>query len=270
MGRGCRLAAVATVVVLLMSAFSKSDALKSCTKTTTPKGVTTKCSPLGLTDVAPILVITILALLPDMSEAGFLGFSLKRRVAEQEAKQGELDERVRNFELRLAQSQNQSQVVIVGDTSHLKDRIAEKEAALDQLEQLPAEEIAELSPEPTRTALEREVLRLADNLRVWERIASAPIVPVEVAGETGMTEVVMLDAQPVTRGATQPLIRQWRDLFDEEIHSVIAASDAVNAQPGRSGIADDSLRDLVSAGNYLLEVLKQRLHDVPEAPEAAE
>lgn len=103
-----------------------------------PPATITSCEALSATDLLPLYVAALLALLPDMSEVSVAGVgTLKRRLQHQEERSRELQTELSSLRLRVDArlSQSQSQTLNVFPTPSEVSDISSKRLAYFQSEE---------------------------------------------------------------------------------------------------------------------------------------
>lgn len=246
---------VACVVALLNGWFEVCSL--ETTKSATENASTRKCGAPAVTDAGTVAVafLILLLLIPDMSEVGIFGLSMKRRVEAAEKQASESKEQAGRLEDRLllqtiridglnqavANSTAQASIgdIIIGDAAIKKavSGLPQKEAAYKRgadEEALPA---ADATPAPDAELTSRVI-------RNWESIAASLDLP---PYRPGVRASVSRDPISTTDA------KRFVSLFREELNVVRATRNTV-AHAG--SIADDDLLAAVEISERLLAILR--------------
>jgi hypothetical protein len=173
--------AILSVSLLVASRFAPAPTLHVCDDQVTFEGTEVKnvCEPYAVEDLAPVLVLIGLLLLPDMSEVTLPGgLALKRRIEQQEQQTDLLKTEVHRIEQRLNMSAIQSvhnRIEIAKTAEHVEEvkRAQEEhgETKLPDREQTAAEPDA---PDDRRTPQIGKVTQQLEDM--WSRLEPWTVV----------------------------------------------------------------------------------------------
>jgi hypothetical protein len=219
-------------------------------KLTSTGAVVEVCGPVGTEDVVLVgfaLLVTLLLVSPDLSEFSIPGLvSIKRRLAEQATRTGELERDLQRLEM--TQQTNVSTTVMLPPNLAETASSAEKKAAAVAEGAVPSEH-HELDPRIRTPSPERAVLEV-QLLDAWETLVQY-VGPPLVRG---------LDVASRRERFSQPereLLDDWQRYFRDELQELRLARNTVAHQPER--LTDEQVRQAVVIGRALLQSVTEVL-----------
>ncbi|WP_156925967.1 hypothetical protein [Glycomyces arizonensis] len=230
----------------MIGAAAYSGLLRTCSEAVAGNTIREICGPVTMVDpriALPILLGAIL-ILPDMSEVGILGLSLKKRVEEAERQVAQFELRILEQELRItsaSQSAASAQVNFGGDLMFTQDAVERSRNGVSEKRRkfLSGEDSGpdwDPSPQPNMEL----VWQLLSN---WEFLS-------EALGLAGYRRAFVNGAQSKYKN----YVSRFRSQFEEELRIVQTARNTV---AHARHIPDEELEEAVYLSRELMETHKE-------------
>jgi hypothetical protein len=219
------------------------------------------CGPPRLLDLVPFALVIAVVLWPDLGELAVAGlFTLRRRVARQEERQGAVEQRLLGIDQQLTQiatlsqiqGQNQTQTIalIVPDQVELKRSIDLKEGAGGgtALAGLGSAEDLAAAKSSSRAETDERLRLLGKFVRDYARLE-----PYMVSPRSPLYGRLEADLDPDRR----QLVKDWSEMFEPEITALRQTRNATIHQPEL--VSEETLRGAISNTAELARILFDRI-----------
>jgi hypothetical protein len=219
------------------------------------------CGPPRLLDLAPFALVIAVALWPDLGELAVAGlFTLRRRVARQEERQGAVEQRLGGIDQQLMQiatlsqmqGQNQTQTfnLVVPDQGELKRSIDLKEGAAGgtALAGLGSAEELAAAKSSSRAETDERLRLLGKFVRDYARLE-----PYMVSPRSPLYRRIEADIDPDRR----QLVKDWYEMFEPEITALRQTRNATIHQPDL--VSQETLRGAIDNTAELSRIVFDRI-----------
>jgi hypothetical protein len=217
------------------------------------------CGPPSWTELLPYALVIGVLLWPDLAEFGVAGVvTLKRRVREQEARQGALEAQVARFEQHVAQlavaNQTQTTTLNVGyspSQEDVKRGISTKESEAESSpDNLSVDGVERESKIFVPEEAEDHARLLGEFLQAYSELEPF-LMPLRRGQATTYNEEVL------------PAIASWNKIFGDELRAMRQTRNVAVHEP--YAVSVDTLRAAIDNTRYLSDLLMRRLNPSQEA-----